>query len=1311
MKLLRIAFLFVLVIAFTAPTLQAQNKKKKKTMYRPDTEVPAKATVDDRIDNMSYWRRLAFEGLVPVAPDAPTAPVKKRSTMIMGGRAVMQNSPDIPVTTTNSTQSENSVFINPNDKNHILQSNNSTQNPVGSLYGANYFYSLDAGINWGGSVEGAGGGNSGDPTTAIDLNGRMYVGFIHSNGGQGISYSDDNGLSWTPVLVANSAGGWGSLLDKNHMWVDNSLSSAHEGNLYNSWTDFGGSNNNNIEISRSTDGGESWSTPVNISAAINAGSHNQGVNIQTGPNGEVYAVWAIYDSWPTDESAIGMARSFDGGVTWDTPRRVISNIRGIRTSETSKNMRVNSFPTMTVDISNGPNSGKIYVSWTNIGVPGVNTGSDMDVYVAISDDDGETFGEPIKVNTDEPGQGKQHYFPWITSDPVNGNLAIIFYDDRNVSSTEVETFCATSIDGGQTWEDFPVSDVAFTPTPIAGLADRYMGDYLGIAARDRMVYPVWPDNRLGYIMSFISPFELGPPPDQPWIIYESVEVNDVNSNNNGQLDYNESATLNITMANIGDTPGYNVDVTIDSENPFITITDDEENFGDIDPEASKTINDAFAVTVAENAPNGESITFTLTAVDANDSTIVSGFSLNIFAPELKAGSMLVDDAAGNNNGRIDAGETVDLIFEVSNPGAYDLDGVMASLISPTSFITLNNDEIEIGTLPVDEIVTVSFSVTADEATPIGTTAEFILHLEGGAYEAERSYIHVIGLILEDWESGDFANFDWEMTGDEGWSLVEDDVYEGMYSAKSDDISDNQTAGIMIDYNVARDDKISFYYKVSSENSYDILKFYIDGSLVGQWSGEVDWSFAEFPVTEGEHNFKWEYSKDVYVTNGDDCAWIDYIVFPPVLSTTAYAGVDIETCELNPVVMDAANATLFDTILWETTGTGTFDDSAALNPTYSPSEEDLDTGMVTLTITAFGPSTTVTDDVVLTINKAPVVAVAENGNVCSNDVYQLEGVEAENYAEVMWNTNGDGIFDDASLLMPVYTPGEMDIQNGQAMLSANFTANEGCENVTADQMLTVNTAPTAMLTGGGTICQGDSLLLTIELTGNAPWIILTDDNKTIEINETPWSAYYTPEETAVYYITSVTDANGCVSEGQGLADITVNPNPVVNLGNDTTICHNHVLTLDAGSDGDTYIWSTGETTQTIAIDSTGVGYSGVKNISVEVTNSFACVTEDMIEVVIENCTGTEDFADVIELSVYPNPTNGEVVVYFNAKERANYSVEVSDSKNAILQVIDLGSIQGQFSKKLDLTNLADGVYFLNIKTAGNNNHLTKIVIQN
>jgi len=505
--MIRIKLLFISLCII--PLLLSAQIASEPGSHLPKPTAKGVGKIDTRVDNMGYWRKMADSGFVYVAPVMSVPPAIFNGSVIHIPLVLISDSPDVPTTTVNSTQSENSVFVNPTNSQSLLNSNNSTQNPVGSLYGADYLESFDGGSTWGGSVNGAGGSNSGDPTTAISLTGRQYVNFIDDPGGQGIAYSDDDGSTWTPATIAPNPG---SLADKNHMWIDNKSSSPYVGNLYAAWTDFGGTDDTQIKISRSTNNGVTWSTPLNISSAILAGSHNQGVNIQTGPNGEVYAIWAVYDSWPSDESSIGFAKSSNGGASYASATRIISNIRGIRNTGTSKNQRVNSFPSMAVDISEGPNNGNIYVVWTNIGVPGTNTGSDIDVYMIRSTDGGMSWSTPIRINQDPSGLGKQHYFPWITCDPLTGELSVIFYDDRNVSSTQCEVFVASSFDAGNSWEDFKVSDVAFTPAPIPGLASSYMGDYLGISALNSRVYPTWTDNRSGTTMTYVSPFDLSPLP-------------------------------------------------------------------------------------------------------------------------------------------------------------------------------------------------------------------------------------------------------------------------------------------------------------------------------------------------------------------------------------------------------------------------------------------------------------------------------------------------------------------------------------------------------------------------------------------------------------------------------------------------------------------------------------------------------------------------------------------------------------------------------------------------------------------------------
>ena len=209
--------------------------------------------VDTRIDNINYWVKAAEKGLIPFNPEVKTKPAIFTGSGLVAYGVLTEDSPDVPVTGINSTQSENSVFVSPNDANMVLNSNNSTQNPVGSLYGANDFYTFDAGETWDGEVQGAGTGNSGDPTTAIGLNNRWYVNYISNSGGMGISYSDDQGEEWTVEAVAPNPGG---LADKNHMWIDNSPTSAYEGNLYVAWTNFGGRDDTEIGLSYSSDNGQ-----------------------------------------------------------------------------------------------------------------------------------------------------------------------------------------------------------------------------------------------------------------------------------------------------------------------------------------------------------------------------------------------------------------------------------------------------------------------------------------------------------------------------------------------------------------------------------------------------------------------------------------------------------------------------------------------------------------------------------------------------------------------------------------------------------------------------------------------------------------------------------------------------------------------------------------------------------------------------------------------------------------------------------------------------------------------------------------------
>ncbi len=1299
----------IVISLLILPSVNAQ--KPKKQMYTPNAPVSAKYKVDDRIDNMSYWRRMASLGLVPVQQDIPVPASVYGTSKLVSKNVRTENSEDIPVTTETSTQSENSIFINPMNAESLLQSNNSTTRPVGSIYGANAFLSTDAGSTWGGTVNGAGGTNSGDPTTAISLSGRYYVGYIHSSGGQGVSYSTDQGQTWTPVLVAPSPPGWGSLLDKNHMWIDNSPISPYEGNLYNAWTNFGGNNDSEIEVSRSIDEGLTWTPAVNVSNAVNAGSHNQGVNIQTGPNGEVYVLWVIYDSWPSDEKALGLAKSLDGGVTWSPAVRIIDNLRGIRTTGVGKNMRVNSFPTMAVDISTGPNSGTIYVTWANIGVPGTNTGNDADVYLIKSTDGGSTWTTPLRVNQDPAGAGKKHYFPWITCDPINGNLSIVYYDDRNVAANQCEVFTSNSSDGGNTWWDLQVSDVSFTPAPIAGLADGYFGDYLGNHARDGWVYPVWTDNRLGYAMTYVSPFVTGPPPNQPWLVYDDNSLNDSEGNGNGLLDYGESAMMNLAIENQGDQPGVGVNVVLTTENPYVTITDNQELYGDIPVDSIVNVNNAFAVSVANNIPDAEIISFTIAATDVNDSTYYSNFNIEAHAPAFRTGLIVLTEVTGNGNNRLDAGETATIRISTINSGDYKAYDVTGLLTTSSPYITIDNPSFHWDSLmtgPMNAVLPV-FNITVSPETPVGHFAEFTYQINSQYHQGMKTFSYPVGLILEDWEAGNFSNFNWQFGGSSTWLITSEEKYEGLYSSVSGTIGNNSTSELSLPYNVMEDDSISFYVKVSSEADYDWLKFYINSTLVGQWSGETNWQRVVFPVTAGQKTFKWVYTKDANTISGDDAAWIDYVIFPPLLQTTAFAGLDAATCERESVMLNGT-ANNYVSTLWTTSGDGTFDDASSLNAFYTPGAGDMSSGQAILTLTVNGPDGELkTDQMIVTISKQAFVNTLQDVELCMGLPVVVEAT-ANNHTSVLWTTTGTGTFVDPSALNAEYQPSAEDYAAGNVTLNILVTSDAPCGDVNEDMLVTFLPLPTAAFSVDDVICAGETATTEISFTGTAPWTFeVSNGVGVIETSDNPYILSLMPATTTTYNIIGLSDANGCQNEVEESYTITVNSLPLISISQDTTLCAGLSVTLEANVAGDVnYLWTPGDyTSSSITVDTTGIGL-GAEVYNVLVTDNVTnCADNASVTVTFEDCTGINEFK-TSDLVVYPNPSKGVFSLKANSKMSGNYSLEITDMNNKVVFSKTDVTFNSAGLITVQASQLSDGIYSLylkNDKTA----YSTKLII--
>jgi hypothetical protein len=1203
-----------IILLIISASLHAQNNS---------SDFPPGYRVDTRIDNMGYWQKCAKAGLVPVQPFVTVPPARYTGSKLLVKGFSIVDSPDVLVTTepSNSTQSENSIVIDPLNPDNLLNSNNSTPQPSnGSVKGADALHSTDGSSTWSGTVEGAGGSNSGDPAAVIDLNGRWFIGYIDNASGQSVSYSDDHGTTWTVKKVAS--GSVLNMLDKNHLWVDISPSSPYKGYLYNGWM-----KSSSIYVSQSVTAGSTWSTPVSISAGTSAGSHNQGINFKCGPDGEVYAAWAVYDNWPGDEKAIGFAKSLNGGATWLPAFRALDNLKGIRTIGVSQNMRVNSFPVMAVDLSNSPHRGTIYIVWTNTGVPGINVGPGSSVYMIKSTDKGDTWSSPKRINSDST-VGKHHYLPWITCDQANGILSIVFYDNRNCASTEAEAWMAYSVDGGETFTDMKVSDVTFTPSPIPSMASNYMGDYLAITAYNGKTYPCWTDTRSGHCLTYVSPIELMIP--APSIELSENILNDATfGNGNGMMDYGETELVSLKMKNAGEAIADSVIVYLSCDNPYITVIDSVRDYGHFEVGQEKMITDGYKFSVNDSIPNNVPVTFTVKAVDQRDSVTWSTFQLMSHAPDVSIISMNILDPApgGNNNGRLDPGESVIVQIETKNNGIWDAENVSSTLVSMNSYVVVGNPVFSIGTLHASETVMASFPVTVNSGAAIGSAARFHNVATSKYRETDKFFNAKIGLIVEDWETATFTKFPWQFTNpSKPWTIDPVKKYEKLYGARSGVINDAESTGISIDYNVAINDSISFYRYISCQTFMDKLLFYIDNNIVAEWSNSTDTLFrrAAFPVMAGPHTFKWVYQKDAATSGGQDAAWTDFIVFPPQYRTTVSAGDDAEICE-NSSYQVHGMADSYDSVHWTTSGSGIFSNPAILDPLYTPSSQDVTAGTVMLTITAYGQNgVDTTGTMTLTITKAPLASAGGNQAICKGNSFEITAATASNYSSLAWTTGGDGTFDQPGNLHPVYVPGSQDLTGGSVRLTLKATS--------------INACPVAM----------DSLLLTL----NTP--------------------------------------------------------PQVSLGNDTIVCANRLVTLDATVPGAaSYLWlPSNKTTATIDVDSTGIGISTSK-ITVLVTDNNGCSGKDSVLVTFKVCEGIDEMTGV-SLQIAPNPSNGVFNLNIKTQKPENLDITIMTPSGAVVYTLRGISVNGAASQNIDVSQLPEGAYIVRVSN-GSGKLTRKIVI--
>ncbi len=796
----------------------------------------------------------------------------------------------------------------------------------------------------------------------------------------------------------------------------------------------------------------------------------------------------------------------------------------------------------------------------------------------------------------------------------------------------------------------------------------------------------------------------------PNIVMEAYQMNDQNGNN--KMEYAENISIGLTLKNIGNIPAENLVATLSTTSEYITITSATAQWSVINPDATVTVDAAFTFDVHNNIPNNYEVPFNV-AVTNGSLTWDMPMTITAYAPVVSVLTVSVLDLDGNGNGQLDPNETATVVVMVENTGGSPVNNFMVDLQSLSPYVIVETESYSMDILDNAGSISPQFTVNVIQPAPAGIMVNLDFTIGNEIFSFDQNLDFKVGQLIETFETGDFNQMNWNLGGDVPWIIEGASSQQGTYSAKSGTITDGQISTMQVALNVAKDDNISFYFKVSSEANFDFLRFYMDDVLVDSWSGEIDWTQVIFPVQAGPRVFKWVYEKNGANSSGSDCAWIDMISMPAIIDNilVSWAGNDAMVCEGLTYTLDGF-ANNHESFVWLTSGDGTFSDPGILNPVYNPGVQDYLNGSVILSLKAMAFINSITDDMILTFDPLPLVAETPGGEtmLCINagtTEYTTIATHATGYTWSFSPAEAGTLTNNGATASIAWNPE----WTGVAELKA-YGMND-CGEGTYSEPLTITVTPMpaipAQPSGETAICQGTGAT-TYQITGAAnaesyTWEIQPATAGTVVINglnaEVNWAAGFSGSASL-----KVKAMNYCgESEFSDALTVNIAPLPVAAatvegkikacLGNTETYNTTEIANATA------YEWLI-EPAEAATVTSDGnacsLSFNGTwtGNATIKVRGVNDCGTGDWSEgltLLVEDCTGISE-KEMISLSIYPNPSTGNFTISFEAHDEVSITMVNSIGK----QVYSQSGIKasGMFSQTINPGDLSQGVYYLTIK---------------
>lgn len=372
-------------------------------------------------------------------------------------------------------------------------------------------------------------------------------------------------------------------------------------------------------------------------------------------------------------------------------------------------------------------------------------------------------------------------------------------------------------------------------------------------------------------------------PSGPYVVANNVTL----ANNNYPVN-GTTVNWDLSLTNLGVANASNITATMTSQTPGYTVTQSTASCSALAVNGSETLNNAFSVSIPQDAQDGDIANFQVT-VNWGSGSSTKNVSFTVLAPNLKVTDKSVQGATAT--AAIDPGTQAAARVTVSNVGHADASNLVVDVTCNYSGVVVISPSQNVSWIGAQGSVNSTFTLQVGNNVPTVSIVPLYIHVIYNNVDHIDTLFLTVGRAMEDFESGDFSRFNW-VNNNNPWFVTSTAPYAGNYCARSKQGLSNGSGGwwgsstpsqsaLSITITSTMEGELSYFRKVSSEEDYDMFKLYVDNNEMDEASGEVAWTQKSFVLAAGTHNIKFAYEKDVSQASGSDCAWIDNIILPGI----------------------------------------------------------------------------------------------------------------------------------------------------------------------------------------------------------------------------------------------------------------------------------------------------------------------------------------------------------------------------------------------------------------------------------------------